>query len=81
MKRAHKATVSSKGQVTIPGALRRRLGIDTGTILEFREEPGRLVVTKVEAIDPIDALTGIIDLDGMTTDEFLDEIRGPAAQQ
>lgn len=32
---AVEATVTSKGQVTLPKALRRRLGIDTGTRIRF----------------------------------------------
>ena len=40
------ATVSEKGQITIPKPLRDRLGIRPGEILDVREEAGRLVATK-----------------------------------
>ena len=36
-------TVSSKGQVVIPAAIREVLGIEKGTRLSFRVEGGRMV--------------------------------------
>jgi antitoxin PrlF len=41
-----KSLVSEKGQVTIPKALRDRLGLRAGTSLDFQAEGGRLVATK-----------------------------------
>ncbi|MDP9342111.1 MAG: AbrB/MazE/SpoVT family DNA-binding domain-containing protein [Actinomycetota bacterium] len=71
-----KAVVSEKGQVTIPKRLRERLGIRPGQVLEFEEEAGRLVATKaIPEEDPVDAVFGILDL-GMSTDEFMRELRG-----
>lgn len=32
-----KATITSKGQITLPVALRRRLGLEAGDVLEFDE--------------------------------------------
>lgn len=55
-----KATVSENGQVTIPKALRDRLGIRPGVVLEFHDEGGRLVATKAMDADPVDALYGIL---------------------
>jgi AbrB family looped-hinge helix DNA binding protein len=40
------SVVSEKGQVTIPKALRERLGIKAGEVLEFSEEQGRLVAAR-----------------------------------
>jgi AbrB family looped-hinge helix DNA binding protein len=37
--------VSTKGQVVLPGPLRRRLGICAGDPLEIRIEGGRIVLT------------------------------------
>lgn len=71
-----KATVSEKGQVTIPKALRERLGLEPGQVLDFEEDQGRLVARKVFAEDPIDAVFGILGGEGPTTDEFITEIRG-----
>lgn len=38
--------VAERGQVTIPKALRDKLGIVPGTVLEFTVENGRLIATK-----------------------------------
>ena len=71
-----KATVSEKGQVTIPKPLRMRLGIRRGQVLEVREERGRLVMSKQKTpTDAIDKLYGILHL-GRATDEIIDELRG-----
>jgi len=55
-----RATVSTKGQVVIPALLRKRLGIDAGTELDFREESGRLVLVKVFDEDPISRVYGML---------------------
>lgn len=70
------ARVSDKGQVTIPKALRDRLGIRPGEVLDFQERAGELVVRKSDARDPIDALYGTLSLPART-DELIDELRGP----
>lgn len=57
-----RATVSEKGQVVIPKALRTRLGIRPGQELEFADERGRLVARKVTAQDPVDRAYGILRL-------------------
>jgi len=74
-----KATVGERGQVTIPKPMRDRLGIRAGQQVEFREEPGRLVVTKApRADDPVAEVYGTFHLvEGMTTDAFIEAIRGP----
>ena len=70
-----KATVSEKGQVTIPKPLRERLGIRPGEILDFEEEAGSLIARKATPVDPVDAVYGILRL-GEPVDLFLDRIRG-----
>ncbi len=70
-----KAIVSEKGQVTIPKALRDRLGIRPGEVLDFEAERGRLVARKQVAEDPVDAVYGILDL-GASTDDLIAELRG-----
>jgi AbrB family looped-hinge helix DNA binding protein len=78
--------VTSKGQVTIPKHIRRRTGIHPGSEVEFAEKEGKIVVMKSaerrgrkRAHDEFDAyldrVTGIVDL-GMTTDEFMQLLRG-----
>lgn len=44
--------VAERGQVTIPKALRDKLGIVPGTELAFTAENGRLVATKVVSDHP-----------------------------
>jgi AbrB family looped-hinge helix DNA binding protein len=39
--------VTVKGQVVIPAALRRRLGIKRGTLVSFLEENGHIVIQPV----------------------------------
>lgn len=54
------ATVTSKGQITIPADVRTHLGLATGDRVEFilNEETGRYEV--VPATCPVTALKGII---------------------
>ena len=70
-----KATVSEKGQVTIPSKLRRKLGIEPGAILEFEAERGRLVGRKASARNPVDDVWGTLTLDE-PVDTFVERIRG-----
>lgn len=73
---AMRATVSEKGQVTIPKRLRDRLGIKAGQVLEFEERRGKLVMRKTTAEGAVSSLYGVLDL-GVSTDQLLDESRGP----
>ena len=73
--RGVKAIVSKKGQVTIPKALRIRLGIRPGAVLDFHAEGGRLVARKAQAVDRIDAAWGILGL-SESVDAFVDRARG-----
>jgi AbrB family looped-hinge helix DNA binding protein len=54
-----KAKVAERGQVTIPQALRERLGIVAGTVLDVIEEQGRLIAKKTEAMDAVDLVYGV----------------------
>jgi antitoxin PrlF len=71
-----KAKVAERGQVTIPKALRVRLGIRPGTVLEFSEEKGRLVIKKKDSADPVDEIYGTLGC-GRKTEEIMAELRGP----
>ncbi len=70
-----KATVSKKGQVTIPKPLRDRMTIRPGDVLDFREEKGCLVVTKAAVKDPVEGVYGILKL-GRTTDDLMTSLWG-----
>jgi AbrB family looped-hinge helix DNA binding protein len=69
------AVITTKGQVTIPKALRDRLGLRKGTVLEFEVEAGRLVARKAVRDDPIAAVRGILR-DPRPADAILAELRG-----
>ena len=70
-----KAIVSEKGQVTIPKALRNRLGIRPGAVLEFEAEGGRLVARKTAQRDVLDSVYGTLRMTE-SVDEFIERIRG-----
>jgi AbrB family looped-hinge helix DNA binding protein len=70
-----RAKVAERGQVTIPKALRERLGIVPGTVLDFIEEQGRLIAKKTEAVDAVDLAFGRLGR-GRNTDDIIQEIRG-----
>ena len=72
---ARTATVSEKGQITIPQALRYRLDIRPGEVLEVYEDAGRLIVRKQRRRDPLDEVYGVIELDG-SVDELVEAMRG-----
>lgn len=69
-----KATVAERGQVTIPKALRHKLGIRPGAVLDFREENGRLVGVKLTGTDPVGRVFGCVKL-GKKTDAIMRELR------
>jgi len=72
-----KTRVTERGQITIPKAVRERLGIRPGQVLEVREKDGAVVARKVASVDPLLTVTGIIVTE-RTTDELIGEIRGEA---
>ncbi len=49
--------------------------IRPGDVLDFREEKGRLVVTKAVVKDPMEGVYGILKL-GRTTDDLMTSLRG-----
>jgi antitoxin PrlF len=72
-----KTIVSEKGQITIPKAVRDRLGIVPGTVLDVESVEGRLVAVKRETGDPILKWRGRARIPGGgTVDEYLRRIRG-----
>lgn len=70
-----KAKVAERGQVTIPKALREQLGIEPGTVLEFKEDRGKLVAVKAVAMDIVDQFYGKLG-SGKRTDDIVQELRG-----
>lgn len=75
------ATVSSKGQVTIPKHLREELSIETGTKLQFVRKPGGRIEI-VPKTGRIEDLFGVLRGTGvrpMTIEEMDDAIAEAAA--
>ena len=52
------AVLSEKGQVTIPKLIRDGMGLVPGSVLDFEEDNGRIIVRKVLAENPISAWRG-----------------------
>jgi AbrB family looped-hinge helix DNA binding protein len=72
-----RAFVSETGRVTIPRAIRDRLGIAPGTVLVFTDEEGRLVAVKEQQPDAFSRWRGRGRLPGgQTVDEYLRSVRG-----
>lgn len=68
--------VTSKGQVTIPQALRRKYRIDAHAEVEFIEEDGRIVLRALRRSDtPLRGLVGRGDVT-MSTEQILRLTRG-----
>ena len=68
--------ISEKGQITVPKPLRDRLGIRPGDELDVIDDGGRLVLSRAMPDDPVAAVYGILDT-GRSTDEIIEELRGP----
>jgi antitoxin PrlF len=67
-------SVTAKGQVTIPKALRERFGLSPGTRVRVEAREGQLVVSRVAEADELDAWIGALDL-GEPVDTWLAHAR------
>ena len=70
-----KSVVSEKGQVTIPKAVRTKLGLRAGTVIEFEAERGRLIGRKAVERDVVDEVYGSLKL-SESVDEYIERVRG-----
>lgn len=70
-----KTTVSEKGQITIPKAVRTKLGLRPGSVLEIEADRGRLIGRKSAERDVVDELYGSMPLDE-PVDDYLERTRG-----
>ena len=70
-------TVTDKGQVTIPRDVRKQLGIEPGTQLEFEVRGEQVVMTKAlaTAADRVRSVMGIAGR-GLNTDRIIEHLRG-----
>ena len=80
--------VTTKGQVTIPKPIRDHLGIGPGSEVEFVATDGGFQLVAVNENlseeeklrrlqDVLDRMEGTLDLGGMTTDQYMEWLRGP----
>ena len=71
------AKLTSKGQVTVPKSCRDKLGLKTGTVLDFEAVDGVLVARKVQTEDPFQKWRGRGKLPvGKNVDAYLKQVRG-----
>ncbi len=69
-----KAKVAERGQVTIPKKIRDQYGIQSGTILDFQNDHGRIVITKVTDQNPVDEVYGTLG-SGRSADDIIHSLR------
>lgn len=79
--------VTEKGQVTIPKPVRRSLGIEPGSEVEFVLREGEAVLRRIEPerderdrevsafMNHMRSFIGVMDLGGLSTDEFMSMLR------
>lgn len=74
-----RTTITSKGQITLPAKLRRRLGLRPGDQLEFDADASVLVAYRVFDRERMQSVLGRgrKRLEGQTTEELLETLRGP----
>lgn len=75
-----KAKLTSKRQITVPRDVCEELGVDVGDELEFVKDEGKLIVRRPFDASVFDKWRGKLHpmFEGMTTDQIIEEMRGPA---
>lgn len=71
------ARVTSKGQITIPKAIRERLNLDEGDKVAFIEENGKIIITKSSLVALREFLNATAEeskVKGITEEELLSEL-------
>lgn len=72
-----RSRITSKGQLTVPKAVRDRLGVREGDELEFVEEGGRVVIRKPPRDSVFTAWMGYLrDKAGCDPDDLVRDMRG-----
>ena len=71
------AKVTTKGQLTVPLAVRKKLGVKPGDVLEFIEADGEFRIRKVMKSSPFDKYVGYLKPEeGDNSDEIVRNLRG-----
>jgi AbrB family looped-hinge helix DNA binding protein len=66
------ATVTTRGQLTLPAAVRKRLNVDSGSKVIFLEENGRIVIENAGMIalkEAQEAMNGVADRLGVKDEQ------------
>jgi len=69
--------VTSKGQITIPKAVRERLNLTEGSKVAFIEKDGNIVITKSSVValrDFLDSMSAEAQAKGITEEELLNDL-------
>ena len=76
-----KATITYKGQITLPKAVREQLGVQPGDRVSFREIEGGAIVVEADTVDLME-LKGAVRSrrDGVTVEQMNQAIRAAAAR-
>jgi AbrB family looped-hinge helix DNA binding protein len=76
------ASITSKGQITLPKEIRDRLGVGTGDRVAFREGEDGTIVVEAEITDLL-TLKGAIRprVRGVTVEDMKDAVRKHAARR
>ncbi|HEX3739498.1 MAG TPA: AbrB/MazE/SpoVT family DNA-binding domain-containing protein [Terriglobales bacterium] len=76
---AYQSRITSKGQITVPVEIRRKLGLRRGDRVEFREHGTEALITRaMEPDNPFDKYVGILrgkQKPGMTSKEWMAKLR------
>ena len=76
---AFQSRMTSKGQVTVPVEIRRKLGLRRGDRVEFRDQGAEAVITRAtDPNSPFDKYVGILrgkQKRQMTSKEWMAELR------
>lgn len=72
-----RSKITSKGQITLPKAVREHFNLQPGDEIEFIETEKGMRVRKYFAVSPFDEWRGYLtELAGRDPDELVDEMRG-----
>ena len=71
--------LTSQGQVSVPAAVRRQLGLAPGATIEWIEEGGRIVVRRAVSHDSV-AVPGALFPEGAPTRKTLLQLKQGIAQ-
>lgn len=71
-----KTKVTSKGRITIPQEIRCRMGLSPGDTLEIKETDCGYVIDKAADPEELKKYIGCVDLQNMTSDAIVKDLRG-----